>query len=113
MVNTLQKQVWKMCYDAQQHLSLGYCTMLIRKTDFQYSYRLWIEDFEGNEIPLEQPIVQNPTDPLSPSFYTDLIKKTRGATKCYELYTLCIGMLSVSMVASHERSLQSKLKPFI
>lgn len=82
--------------------------------DFQYSYRLWVEDSDGFEVQLEQPIVQpGVTSPAagSAAFYRELVKKTPRGYKCYELYTLYLGILSVNVVANHERKLIGLLNP--
>ncbi len=99
-----------MCYQAQKHLSQGYCSMLMKSGDFQYSYRLWIEDTEGIEVPLEQNIAQQST-PLSSAYFKDLTKRTSRGVKCYELYSLYLGMVSVNIVANHERTLINLLSP--
>jgi hypothetical protein len=36
MIGILTKKVWEMCYLAQKHLSLGYCSMLMKSGEFQY-----------------------------------------------------------------------------
>jgi len=108
MVHFLKKKVWDLCYLAQKHLALGYCSMLIKSGDLQYSYRLWLEDNEGAEIQIEQPLTQI-ANQLNSSYYKDLVKKTPKATKCYELYSIYLGLLSVSMVAAHDSSLIKSL----
>lgn len=87
--------------------------MLMKSGDFQYYYRLWVEkskskDNEEDEL-VPDTIVQ-PAVPLSSSFYKELVRKTPGGFKCYELYTLYLGLVSVNMVASNARGLIQLLK---
>jgi len=98
-----------MCYQGQKHLAQGYCSMLIKAGDFQYSYRLWIEDIEGNDLPL--PLEQNAPSylPLNNTYYQELVKKTKTGVKCYELYSLYLGVVSVNVVAKHDRKLMQLL----
>lgn len=44
---------------AQQHLSEGHHAMTMKSGAFQYSYRLWVEDMEGFELPFnhDQPFI--------------------------------------------------------
>ena len=74
---------------------------------------LWLEDNDGWEQTLDQPIVQtnNTTFVGSPMFYKELTKKTPRATRCFELYSLYIGVLSVNIIANHERRLIGLLNP--
>lgn len=66
MVQLLKQKVWDMCYEAKKHLSQGYCSMLMKKGEFQYSYRMWLEDSEGQEVNLDQPVnvLTNLVNPL-------------------------------------------------
>lgn len=93
-----------MCYTAQQYLAHGYSSMLVKSGNFQYSYRLWVEDSEGIELPFESPIVSQQESVIDSSFYRDLLKRSHG-TKLYELYTICLSIVSVNVVANHERKL--------
>eukprot|EP01119_Soliformovum_irregulare_P025989 TRINITY_DN9775_c0_g1_i1.p1 TRINITY_DN9775_c0_g1~~TRINITY_DN9775_c0_g1_i1.p1 ORF type:complete len:745 (-),score=195.48 TRINITY_DN9775_c0_g1_i1:57-2144(-) len=102
MVKLLKKKVWEMCYQAQKYLQQGYSTMLIKAGDFQYSHRLWLEDSDGIEVQIEHNFSQL-SIPINNSFYRDLVKRTPRATKCYELFSLYLGYVSVPLVASHER----------
>lgn len=104
MVWLLKQKVWELCYIAQQYLSNGYCSMLVKSGDFQYSYRLWVEDADGIEIPFESPIVYQSGTLIDQAFYRDLLKRLHG-TKIYELYTITLGIASVYIVANHERKL--------
>jgi hypothetical protein len=50
--------VWP-AVQAQQHLSEGHHAMTMKSGAFQYSYRLWVEDMEGFELPFnhDQPFI--------------------------------------------------------
>jgi len=109
-ISLITEKVRSMCFSAQEYLSKGYSTAIVKMGDFQYFYRLWIEDSEGNEIAFDSPL---PTlsRPLDNSYYKDLIRKhyPRGV-KCYELYALYLGILPVKTVVNHTRSLITHLK---
>jgi len=114
MSTIIKKKVWEMCYLAQKHLSSGYCSMLIKDNDFQFSYRLWLEDAEGKDVPIDiQSLPKSestekiafPTTPLSPQFYKDLVRRTPKAVKCFELYSLYLGIAPVHLIAPYERRL--------
>jgi len=112
MFELVTKKVWDLCHQAQKHLALGYCSMLMKSGEFQYSYRLWLEDNDHAEVPFDQELV-SPGSIFTPgnAFYKDLVKRTPRATKCYELYSLYLGILSVNIVASHERKLLMMMNP--
>ena len=80
MAGKINFKVWDMCHQAQKLLSMGYCSMLTKSGDFQYSYRLWLEDNDGWEQPITDPIVPIGTSTqqfvASPQFYKDLVKKS-------------------------------------
>src|SRR4051812_15834469 len=39
-------QVWEMCHQAHLFLAEGYTTMTMKAGQFQFSYRMWLEDSE-------------------------------------------------------------------
>eukprot|EP00003_Mantamonas_plastica_P000318 TRINITY_DN1029_c0_g2_i13.p1 TRINITY_DN1029_c0_g2~~TRINITY_DN1029_c0_g2_i13.p1 ORF type:complete len:870 (-),score=304.56 TRINITY_DN1029_c0_g2_i13:23-2632(-) len=107
----LKERVWDMVYEAQKHLAQGYTSMLMKCGEFQYSYRLWMEDSEGNPLPLDQNqrlefLVSNSES------YKDLGKglfpSMRGV-RCFELYTLYLGILSCENVEAHNDRLINEL----
>lgn len=49
MITTLKNHTWQLVHTAHEHLAMGYTAMMIRRSDFLYSYRLWVEDDEGVE----------------------------------------------------------------
>eukprot|EP01116_Phalansterium_solitarium_P006237 TRINITY_DN18547_c0_g1_i1.p1 TRINITY_DN18547_c0_g1~~TRINITY_DN18547_c0_g1_i1.p1 ORF type:complete len:933 (+),score=401.13 TRINITY_DN18547_c0_g1_i1:182-2980(+) len=111
----LRRKVWDMCCQAQQHVSQGYCSMLIKAGDFQYSYRLWVEDATGAELDLALLATPRgatqawPREPLSYSFYKELVRRTPKAVKCYELLTLYLAVCSVPQVHMHNQTLLALL----
>jgi len=119
MLLLLKGRVWDMYYQAHRHLSMGYYSMVMRSGDFQYSYRLWVEDDEGVEQSLEQPILGGnqkthyPHTPLSHRFYKDLLRtlfpSQSPQMKCYELYTLYLGILPSALVSKNDRALVALL----
>jgi hypothetical protein len=97
-----------MCHVAQQQVYKGYCSMLMKSGDFQFSHKMWLEDSDGFEVPIEhshQQMALQQWNQNNCNYYKELVKQTQRASKCYELYALYLGMLSVAMVASHERTL--------
>ncbi|PRP80768.1 hypothetical protein PROFUN_11508 [Planoprotostelium fungivorum] len=107
----IEDQVWQLCHHAHKHLSSGYYSMLMKNGPFQYSYRLLLEDPEGFEIPLDQGPHNLGTSgpPICNSIYRDLMRKYKGS-RCYELYTLYLGVVSVNMVALHDKAIMNQLK---
>jgi len=105
----LRSKVWDMCYKAQQHLSEGHHAMTMKSGIFQYSYRLWVEDMEGFELPFNQEqqfIAQR--GPQTHKFYKKLVEyifPSRSGLRCYELYTLYLGVLSVKSITHYDRNL--------
>lgn len=90
--------------------------MLVRKNDFLYSYRLWVEDDEGVEQAIEQSIPTNETlhkTPLGHRFYKELLRwlfpSQSQQMKCYELYTLYLGVLPAALVSRNDRALIAML----
>jgi len=98
-----------MCYQAQKHVALGYCSMLQKCGDFQYSYRLFLEESDGKEVVIDQPFSLL-TQPITTNFYRELVRQHPKAAACCELYTLYLGMVSVNMVANYERKLIQLLR---
>lgn len=134
MLTKLKKQVWQLVFNAHEHLAMGHTAMLVRRSDFLYSYRLWVEDDEGVEqvieksvLPLlhEMPIGHRYTHLLHTfgnneyqkysltnvvcRFYKDLVHKLFPAQspqmKCCELYTLYLGILPTALVSKNDRAL--------
>eukprot|EP01132_Coremiostelium_polycephalum_P005405 gene5405-6742_t len=72
---------------------------------------LWIEDDEGAEQPLDLPIGSTNRSMVrynSKNFYADLLKHYfphSAKMKCYELLTLYIGILPVSLVSKNDKTL--------
>jgi hypothetical protein len=105
----LRSKVWDMCYRAQQHLSEGHHAMTMKSGAFQYSYRLWVEDMEGFELPFnhDQPFIAQ-RGPQTHKYYKKLVEHifpSRSGLRCYELYTLYLGVLSVKSITHYDRNL--------
>ncbi len=108
----IKDNIWELYQRAQKYLSCGYCSMLIRKQDFQYSYRLWFEDSQGQEVPLEiQPFQQQ--GPLGHLYYKDLLKKVPKAVKCFELYCVYLAHVPSKLISVYEQRLIGKCKESI
>ena len=55
--------------------TMGYRTMVLQSGEFCYSWRLWLEDAEGKEVAIEQPLVA--LAPFAnPNFYRELVGST-------------------------------------
>ena len=145
MLTKLRRETQQLVHTAQEHLAQGFTSMLVRKHDFLYSYRLWVEDDEGVRtispfvlslsiaitlfyflsffllhlltLPqVEQVIEQSiPTNenlhrtPLGHRFYKELLRwlfpSQSQQMKCYELYTLYLGILPAALVSKNDRAL--------
>ena len=74
MLTKLRRETQQLVHTAQEHLAQGFTSMLVRKHDFLYSYRLWVEDDEGVRTIL--PFIHSLFPPLSLSstfFYIYLL----------------------------------------
>eukprot|EP00002_Diphylleia_rotans_P027496 TRINITY_DN5513_c0_g1_i1.p1 TRINITY_DN5513_c0_g1~~TRINITY_DN5513_c0_g1_i1.p1 ORF type:complete len:598 (-),score=128.82 TRINITY_DN5513_c0_g1_i1:220-2013(-) len=110
-IKLIKGKVWDMCYKAQRQLSLGFTATIMKLGDFQYSYKLWVEDSEGNEIPIEKAIPAN-LMPVEWAGYRELLQRlfpSQRGLRMYELYTLYVGMLPTAAVVSHNKRLYSHI----
>ncbi|EGG20015.1 hypothetical protein DFA_07131 [Cavenderia fasciculata] len=106
MVQFIKKRVWNMYSHCCHQLKKGYSYQVIKDKDFQYSYRLWVEDDESKEQIVERDTrIYN-----SRSIYSELVKRYYPQpVKCLELLTLYIGALPVSLIYKNDRVLCSLL----
>lgn len=116
MLQKLRKEVWRLVHTGHEHLANGHTSMLVRKKDFTYSYRLWIVDDEGVEQVIERsalPILRD--TPIGYRFYKDLVHKLFPSQAqqivCLELFTLYLGVLPTAMVSKNDRALIAMLHP--
>jgi hypothetical protein len=103
---SLRRLVWRLVQHAHSHLARGCTTMMLRSDGFHFSYRLWLEG--ENEDPPALDRVVSPKLPqpwiVSPQLYSDLIAHYR-ATRCYELYSIYVGAVSITAIAKKDRQL--------
>jgi len=115
MVDILKHHVWDLCYQSQLHLCKGYSAMLMKVGCFKYSYRLWIQDEDGFELPLEQSLIfQKGALPLDNTYYRGLLTHlfpNRKRLRCFELYALYLGVVSPKTIATHNMALAHSLYP--
>jgi len=112
MLETIKEQVWELVHTSHHYLDQGYTSMVVRKGDFLYSYRLWMEDDEGVEQIINQPILpKNYQLPIGHRFFKEVLRtlfpsqSQAQQMKCYELFTLYLGVLPTVLVAKHDRAL--------
>ena len=116
MQRVIRAHVWRLCSEAQERLLQGYSSMLIKRGDFQYSYRIWFQDPKGAPIPfsrLDFSRVESKT--CSTYFYRSLINQLQddlkpppsgdSGVRCYELYTMYLSSISAKTVVAYDNKL--------
>jgi hypothetical protein len=92
----------------------GHLSFLVHKGDFLYSYRIWMVDNKGVEqiIPTVDAIAASKSlvdTPLGHDYYKEFIRylfpKRTNEMKCYELYTLHLGIVCAEIVAKNHQQL--------
>ncbi|GAM24277.1 hypothetical protein SAMD00019534_074520 [Acytostelium subglobosum LB1] len=105
MKELIRKKVWSMysyCY--HQLVKKNFTYQILKDKDFQYSYKLWMDDDESQEVEREA------TSPTSEKIYLDSIKKYYPQpVKCMELLTLYVGMIPMSLIYKNDRVLWALL----
>ncbi|XP_031640635.1 Hermansky-Pudlak syndrome 1 protein [Contarinia nasturtii] len=119
----IQKQVWNMVKMSRSYLQKGHLSLIWQDDVFFYSYFLWFEDTHGTQLkPKEIPssTSANAIKPhvvpgvISGEFYQWLIEtcfpKNNGKIKCYELYSMYVGLTSAHTLLDFNRRLVAILR---
>lgn len=111
--NCIKRHIWNMYYQSQEFLTKGFFDMIMKYGEFQYSFKLYFEDFNGvRMIPHKKlPIPANKT--INRDFYKTITKTLfpdeGGAVKCYELYCLYVGSVSTKTIELHNEAIIATL----
>jgi len=121
----IKQQLWEMVKSTQSYLQDGHLTLIWQDTAFYYSYFLWFEDCNGTQLkPKEMPNSSSSsaaaTKPnilpgiLTGDFYQNLVEKcfpkTSNKVRCYELFTIYIGLTSTHSLLDFNRRLVAILR---
>jgi hypothetical protein len=107
----------RLVYYAQHQFKQGQLSLFFRKGDFLYSYRFWVEGYTGEEEVIQTGAItandRLTKTPWGPRYYQRLIRElfpTRETSemKCYELYTLHLGIVRADIVAKNLHHLIAK-----
>eukprot|EP00794_Sanderia_malayensis_P000623 gene623-1287_t len=114
----IKQKVWEMWQYAENHVSEGYASFIVRHSDFTYSYFIWFEDAMGKPLSVQRlPKVDHSktsTGIFAGNFYRHLIRQcfptmSFDAVHCYELFCVHIGIVSSRFVATSCKKLASQL----
>ena len=105
----IKRHVWQLCYQATEFLSRGVFEMVQTHGPFQYSYKLFFMDPSGAIIyPREQRAIEHKAA-VTRGFYKKLTKTLfpTQPVKCFELFCLYIGSISLKVIQRHNDALIS------
>lgn len=115
MQRLIQHHVWQLCAEAHERLLQGYTTMLTKRQDFQYSYRIWFHDAKGAYLtPSKLDFSKIESKTCSTYYYRSLINQLQDDLKqsspdstirCYELYTLYLSTVSAKTIIGYDNKL--------
>lgn len=111
----IRNKIWEMYSKTQLYLQKGYSSVLVKKHDFQFTYKLWVvcDDEEivpdlsksGNKLTLSPLHFKKLTD-----YYASLRGNKVSKLKCFEFYALYVGFLSTDEVQRQNKLLLETLK---
>jgi hypothetical protein len=107
----IKKHVWQLCYQATEFLSRGVFEMVQTHGPFQYSYKLFFMDPSGAFVyPREHRVIEHKAA-VTRGFYKKLTKSLfpTQPVKCFELFCLYIGSISLKVIQKHNETLVSLL----
>lgn len=107
----IKKHVWHMCYQATEFLSKGAFEMVQTNGPFQYSYKMLFMDHNNTVIhPRESRAIEHKAA-VTRGFYKHINSTLfpNQNIKCYELFCLYIGSISLKMIQKHNDTLISIL----
>lgn len=118
-ISLTKRKIWSMVDFSQAHLQDGRLYIMWKDTVFIYSYFLWFEDVSGTPLkPKISPasVLKNMSMPgiLCEDFYQKLIEKcfpktVTGKVRCFELYSIHLGLVASSCVLEHCRRLTATI----
>jgi len=106
----IKQYLWDFWQYAEQMVTEGYTSIIIKHGDFSYSYFLWFEDVLGKSLTSQRSLKslfqsKPPTGILSGTFYKDIIRylfpsEAVGSVHCYELVCIHVGIVSNDFVVT-------------
>ncbi|RXN06498.1 Hermansky-Pudlak syndrome 1 [Labeo rohita] len=110
--------VWSLVGTAQRYLQKGYATVTLRDGDYFYCYFLWFENETGYKLEVidipSTPDDAAPVGMLTCDYYRKLLryyskKHQNEVVKCYELFTVHLGVIPNEYILQHCSQLARKL----
>jgi hypothetical protein len=104
-------EIRQLAHFSQAQFKQGHLSCLFRKGDFLYSYQLWVEDGSGTKqiIPTGAILSNNNlvNTPLGQHYYLEFVRHLFPVfdMKCYELYTLHLGIVRADIVTKNQQQL--------
>ncbi|XP_071050896.1 BLOC-3 complex member HPS1 isoform X1 [Onthophagus taurus] len=114
-----RNKIWSMIKFAQLHLNEGHTSIIWKDMTFSYAYFLWFEDVSGSPLkPTVSPMHFNRSLPIPGTFCDDYYRHLKEACfpkmppqkiRCYELYTIHLGLVTTQCVLEHTRRLSATI----
>uniref|UniRef100_A0A8C1W561 HPS1 biogenesis of lysosomal organelles complex 3 subunit 1 n=1 Tax=Cyprinus carpio TaxID=7962 RepID=A0A8C1W561_CYPCA len=118
LADFIKKKVWSLVATAQRYLQKGYATLTLRDGDYFYCYFLWFENETGYKLEVidipSSPDDGAPVGMLTCDYYRKLLryyskKHQNEVVKCYELFTVHLGVIPNEYILQHCSQLARKL----
>ncbi|XP_052428966.1 Hermansky-Pudlak syndrome 1 protein [Carassius gibelio] len=118
LADFVKKKVWSLVATAQRYLQKGYATVTLRDGDYFYCYFLWFENETGYKLEVidipSSPDDSAPVGMLTCDYYRKLLryyskKHQNEVVKCYELFTVHLGVIPNEYILQHCSQLARKL----
>ncbi|XP_016382094.1 Hermansky-Pudlak syndrome 1 protein homolog isoform X1 [Sinocyclocheilus rhinocerous] len=118
LADFIKSKVWSLVATAQQYLQKGYTTVTLRDGDYFYCYFLWFENETGYKLEVidipSSPDNGAPVGMLTCDYYRKLLryyskKHQNEVLKCYELFTVHLGVIPSEYILQHCSQLARKL----
>lgn len=116
--HVIKQHVWEMWQYAENHVTSGYNSFIIKDGEFVYSYFIWFEDAMGKPLYALKPPKPNSNlnlpGVMTSDYYLDLIRccfptMSIDSVRCYELFCVHIGIVNNKFVATSCKKLAANL----
>uniref|UniRef100_A0A8C2DU41 HPS1 biogenesis of lysosomal organelles complex 3 subunit 1 n=1 Tax=Cyprinus carpio TaxID=7962 RepID=A0A8C2DU41_CYPCA len=122
LADFIKKKVWSLVATAQRYLQKGYATVTLRDGDYFYCYFLCYNISNENDMGYKLEVIDIPSSPddgapvgmLTCDYYRKLLryyskKHQNEVVKCYELFTVHLGVIPNEYILQHCSQLARKL----
>ncbi|XP_016417255.1 Hermansky-Pudlak syndrome 1 protein homolog [Sinocyclocheilus rhinocerous] len=118
LADFIKNKIWSLVATAQRYLQKGYATVTLRDGDYFYCYFLWFENETGYKLEVidipSSPDDAAPVGMLTCDYYRRLLryyskKHQNEVVKCYELFTVHLGVIPNEYILQHCSQLARKL----